>query len=147
MKFQLPHYVHPVYALFVPLAAFLIVQIFPSGYLRRFADFPAARWLCLFVITLVWMGLGRSVSRTPNRGQEFIEVADRVRALDPRCQVIVTPEKMELYRMEAFALWYWRGRNWAHTPHEIPSPIALPYAKVYWDPQAKILWGNDICKI
>lgn len=147
VRFQLPHYAHPLYLLLIPLAAFAVVAVAPVGLIEKLSESPLKRWALLLIVGTGWVAAAPRISHSPNRGQEFIAVADRVKALDPRCQVLVSREKMESYRMEAFSLWYWQGRSFLITDREVPARIALPPLKVYWDPTQNVLWGNDLCRI
>ncbi|MBS1985487.1 MAG: glycosyltransferase family 39 protein [Bdellovibrionales bacterium] len=108
VKFQLAHYIHPVYLPLAPVGAVFLSTLFR----RTPKHVELLRWSALVVAGVVVVVISRRAESFPNRGQEFREIAAEVIALPPNCSVVVADNAMDPYRMESFALWYWRGRTW-----------------------------------
>ena len=63
------------------------------------------------------------------------------------CPLLVNEDSMDLYRTEAFDLWYWKGHRFEMIEKALPSRIAVPSGKVYWDPKIPALWDTPGCTI
>jgi 4-amino-4-deoxy-L-arabinose transferase-like glycosyltransferase len=145
VKYQLPHYIHPVYLLMLPNGAFFISTIFRRN---RFVEILASakvRWGLAIACFLFIPFFSRGISKTENRGQEFIAVADQVNVAPPHCKVLLPSESMEVYRMEAFAMWYFRARDWEYLSKKLPTSVAVPVGAIYWNPLTAELRKSSGC--
>ena len=147
VKYQLPHYLHPVYLVAMPVGAGFLVRILPR--LRFFSSLWNARvrWALLLVAGVAMFCTQRGLSTTQNRGQEFISAQEKLSKLDPDCEVVVPRDEIDVYKMECYALWYWKGRSWSFVDQKLPSKIATPTDKVYWEPSSGTLWGVGTCTL
>jgi hypothetical protein len=151
VKYQLPHYLHPTYLVMAPVGGALVAAFLqdlrwgPS--ILRASRLALPRWMALVVIGGLVFLFSKGVSHTANRGQDFMSVAARLEPLPVKCKVVVSETIMDAYRMEAYALWYWQGREWELMKDTLPSKIAVPRLRVYWEPGKDALWGNGECKI
>ena len=113
--FQLPHYIHPVYLPLAPVGAVFVHYVL-NKFSSAFLGFLERKWCLplLALLLLVFMfSFYRGVSKSSNRGQDFIEVSELVNSSKPECEVVLESKDMDAYRMESFSLWYFRGRNWS----------------------------------
>ncbi|MEO5667138.1 MAG: hypothetical protein ABIR96_03690 [Bdellovibrionota bacterium] len=148
VSYKLPHYLHPTYLVMAPLAGFLLDHLARRYLLPRYAKLasPWVRWAPLLVACAVAWGRPGRVSTSENRGQEFIAARDRINGAPARCRIVVPKPTIDVYRMEAFALWYFEGREWTFTEDRLPSPIAVPSRSIYWVPPQGTLWAREDCK-
>ena len=113
-QFQLGHYLHPIYLLWAPVGA-AFMHTFVSPWLTKHIPSKGGlrlRWSSL-VVVCVFMMSRSGLSRTHNRGQVFVQVWPILTSLPRSCLVLVPESSMDPYRMEANALWYWKGQAWA----------------------------------
>ena len=147
VSYKLPHYLHPTYLVMAPLAGFGLDYLARTYLLTRFTWLtnPWLRWTPLLVAaTFMWASGGR-VSSSENRGQEFVAVRERINAAPARCRIVVPKPTIDVYRMEAFALWYFEGREWSFIEERLPSKIAVPSRSIYWVPPQGTLWATEDC--
>jgi 4-amino-4-deoxy-L-arabinose transferase-like glycosyltransferase len=147
ISYKLPHYLHPTYLVMAPLAGFCLDHLARRYLLPRVAwlAHPLVRWVPMIVAVAFIVGRGETVSKSENRGQEFIAVAERINKAPARCRIVVPEPTIDVYRMEAFALWYFRGREWEFTKERLPSKIAVPSSAIYWVPPQGTLWASEGC--
>jgi hypothetical protein len=148
VSYKLPHYLHPTYLPLAPLAAKSLLMMWQRWVPRRADKYLGAytRWaLLLLAFVLLWSPVER-ISTSSNRGQEFVRVATDLENLNSECKVLVHVSEMDAYRMEAFALWYWKGRGWEIVDQYYPSRIAVPAMSAFWRPQTATLWAGEGCQ-
>jgi 4-amino-4-deoxy-L-arabinose transferase-like glycosyltransferase len=148
ISYKLPHYLHPTYLVLAPLAGFSLDFLGRTYVLPRlpWMASPWVRWIPLFAAVAFVIGRGEKISSTENRGQEFIAIRERVNNAPARCRVLVPRPTIDVYRMEAFALWYFEGREWAFTDERLPSRIAVPSNSIYWVPPQGLIWASEECQ-
>jgi 4-amino-4-deoxy-L-arabinose transferase-like glycosyltransferase len=146
VKYKLPHYLHPTYMLMAPLGALSLSQFWARvrGERWTFLSSPYLRWvLLLLVCAFFWLPQNR-ISSSANRGQEFIVARKEILPLNSKCKILVPKEEMDPYRMAAFSLWYFQGREWKLIENRYRSAIAIPQNAVYWEPKSqKLLVGRE----
>ncbi len=147
LRYQLSHYLHPVYLPLLCSGALFLDQLlglWTSAPQKRLMLFRWGSWLLAVIVVLSTL---RGMTRTPNRGQDFIAVAPRILSLPADCGVQIAPQAIDSFRAEAYALWYWQGRAWRMSSSELLSRLAVLFKHVYWDPKTKDLWGSDSCPV
>jgi 4-amino-4-deoxy-L-arabinose transferase-like glycosyltransferase len=146
VNFQLSHYLHPIYLLSLPLAAFVALFALKESVFLKIFEGAGFRW-SLLIIAAVFLFSGKTSKTHENRGQIFVHVASQLNSLPSECVVLVREEEMDSYRMESYSLWYWRGRVWDFTIQAYPSSLAVPAGKVYWSPRTGSLLGQGHCSV
>ena len=147
VSYKLPHYLHPTYLVLAPLAGISLDYLARRFMLTRVPRLADARWRWIalgLVCAAVWLRPSR-VSTSANRGQEFITAGLTINSAPARCRVIVPRASIDVYRMEAFALWYLEGREWAFTEERLPSKITVPSRSIYWVPPQGLIWAREDC--
>jgi 4-amino-4-deoxy-L-arabinose transferase-like glycosyltransferase len=76
--YQLNHYVQPILPLMVSVAVAFFVMLLPQFLNEFLFERAPFRWALFAVAGVGLMLLNRGVSKTPQRGQEFIAVQERV---------------------------------------------------------------------
>ncbi len=144
VSYKLPHYLHPTYLPLAPLAGYFLAAFSKRFFPERlnWMLHPSLRWVLLVATCVVVWAPGERVSSSENRGQDFIAVRASITEAPARCALRVPRGSMDAFRMEAYALWYFEGREWSFSEQRYPSQIALPLRTIYWDPQEKRLWAT-----
>ncbi len=142
-KYQLPHYIHPIYLTVLPLGAVSLCTILGSK-LEHLLSFIKIRWLIMIALAAFTYWMNRGITTTPNRGQVFYEAYRDISKLQKNCTIQVSKTKMDVYRMEAYSLWYWLG----HPYEMIDGPLSSHSGQrsVYWDPENKTFKGLSNCR-
>lgn len=145
VQFQLAHYIHPIYLPWAPVAAFWLAECAWPASWNRLVN-PALRWTALAAAAVVVPQLPTS----ENRGQVFLQVAPAVAAVSHDCPVWVSQKAMDAYRLEAYALWYWRGHA-THLVDEATWRAAREKAndvdkRVFWDLDNEMLIAGRACR-
>jgi len=139
---------------YVPLL-WPLLGAFAAFALERFSDrIPQARWISgprprwVFVLLLAGVVALFSGRRTQAAypASAFTEMSARIEALPEDCEIWVAPDSMSDAELKAYASWYFEGRPTEMAARELPSRIAVPAGKVYWDPGQHVLWGQGACK-
>lgn len=148
VKYKLPHYMHPTYMLLAPLGALALSELVKLVRKGRwtFLDNPLLRWGGLLVVCVAFWIPQVRISSSSNRGQEFVRAREEILSLKSSCKILVPAEEMDPYRMAAFSLWYFQGKEWKIVKHRYPSPIAIPQDSIYWEPQGAKLWIGKACR-
>jgi 4-amino-4-deoxy-L-arabinose transferase-like glycosyltransferase len=129
-RFQLPHYLHPTYLPLAPIGAYFLAELLPTTAHKYFESIPL-RWTLLSLGILAASLTAPRISKSPNRGQEFYAVQQEIAGINKNCLISVSPQEVDPYRMESFALWYFRARPWEYD--------STSEQRILWSPVRKIL--------
>ncbi len=137
VRFQLPHYLHPVYFCLALNTALLIFKWKHFAKVFGFFKWENKAWAFTLGIGML-LSIGflllrdSKLSPSGNRGQEFIAVRAEVWSAPRGSRMWLSYKDFDVYRMEAFSLWYFRGRNWSYL--EKHGPELSPQAgDLLWD--------------
>jgi 4-amino-4-deoxy-L-arabinose transferase-like glycosyltransferase len=143
-RFQLGHYLHPLYLPLAPCGAVALAAALGPRF-ERFGARAWPRWVLVAVAGLVLFFSARGVTGQQNRGQPFFLLREGLASVRPECRVLVAADKMDAYRMESYALWYWEARPWELIERAPSSKGAVPSGAVYWNPEDGTFWPAPDC--
>ena len=144
VSFQLAHYLHPVYLVLAPLGGYYLAHVlFPFLFKKLSPTLKARaaeiRWGLLVFAGISLFAAQSGITSTSNRGQVFVQAWTEIQKLPADCPVLVPQDSMDPYRMEAFALWYWKGQSWRLVPTVAWQALAkgdINGNYALWDPVA-----------